>query len=289
MILLIQKILQKTGQSILALIKILLLSRPFRGTGKTLPKKECVILGNGPSFNILLGEFRNTLQGKDLICVNYFPLTPHFSELRPSVFMTSAPEFWLDGMDEIYNTGRKNLFSAIAEKTSWPLQVWIPFAARKYKDWQEMLKVNPNVRIIFFNDTGIEGFRGFSYWFFRRNLAMPRPHNVLIPAIFHAINSGYRTIWLWGADHNQFLELSVDEDNTALIHQRHFYDFASSSPDVMRKLGTGKRKVHEILHKFVLAFEAYHVLRDYAEKNGVKVFNASPGSLIDAFERKKPV
>jgi hypothetical protein len=287
MILHLQKFLKKLSESLLAVIKVVILSRYARGIEKSVQEKECVILGNGPSFNTLYTDYKGFLEGRDLICVNMFPATSLYEVLKPSMFITSAPEFWLDGMDAVYETERKKLFNALAEKTRWPLKLFIPFSARKSKEWQMKIATNPEIKVIYYNDTGVEGWKTLIYWLFRKNLAMPRPHNVLSPAIFNAISQGYKTIWLWGADHNQFLELSVDEDNIAMISHRHFYDFSSATPDVMRKMGTGRRKVHEILHKFMLTFEAYHVLRDYAEKNGVKIYNPSPGSLIDAFERKK--
>lgn len=284
----IQEFLKLLGESLLAIIKVVLLSKLPQDTGTPGKEKELVILGNGPSLNPLLDKHRRFLVNKDLICVNYFPTTPLYEDLKPSIFITSAPEFWLDGIDQVYLDGSKTLFESLAKKTSWPLLLFIPFAARKNKHWQEVLGVNPLIKIVFYNETGIEGWKWLTFFLFRKRLAMPRPHNVLSPAIFTAMNLGYKTVWLWGADHNQFLELSVDENNVALINQRHFYDFSSSSPDVMRKMGTGRRKVHEILEKFVLAFKAYHILQEYAGRNQVKIYNSSPGSLIDAFERRLP-
>ena len=115
---------------------------------------------------------------------------------------------------------------------------------------------------------------------------MPRPHNVLIPAIINAVNMGYRKIYLWGAENNQFLSLSVDENNHALISQKHFYDHETKRKGIMKRAGIGRRRVHEILHKFMVTFEAYHTLNDYAESRDSRVINQTPNSMIDAFERE---
>ena len=114
---------------------------------------------------------------------------------------------------------------------------------------------------------------------------MPRPHNILLPSITIAVNLKYRNIYLWGAENNQFLEMTVDNDNNALIAQRHFYDHPSVQAKTMLKAGTDKRRVHEILHKFMLSFKGYITLRDYADFMNVKIINQTPGSMIDAFDR----
>jgi hypothetical protein len=51
------------------------------------------------------------------------------------------------------------------------------------------------------------------------------------------------------------------------------------------KRGVGQRNMPELLTKFVTAFSGYFVLNKYAKSRGVSIFNATPGSFIDAFER----
>ncbi len=281
----IKYILNSTSESILALIKVITLSK-FKTKIKNSSKdRDLIILGNGPSLSGLLEKNREFITNKDLICVNFFPLSRFFEVVKPSFFITSAPELWIENVDDIYSVKRKELFKALGEKTKWPLKLLIPFSARKSGDWKSYLINNSNIEIVYYNDIGIEGFQNLKFWFFKKNLAMPRPHNVLIPAIFNAINMGYKNIFLWGAENNQFLEMSVDNDNTALISQKHFYDSSNVKAKVMRKAGVGRRRVHEILHKFMLAFEGYHILREYADNKKVRIINQTPNSMIDAFER----
>jgi hypothetical protein len=82
-------------------------------------------------------------------------------------------------------------------------------------------------------------------------------------------------------------QIHVDDNNNALINQVHFYDATSSKSEVLDKRGKGARKLHEILHKFMLAFKGYFILKEYAEYKNVKIYNATPDSFIDAFERVK--
>ena len=116
---------------------------------------------------------------------------------------------------------------------------------------------------------------------------MPRPHNVLIPSLILAIQSGYKEINVVGADHSWIEELTVNENNEAMVHQKHFYDEDSSKSEAMYKLGRRPRLLHEILEKFVYAFRSYHFIRQFSEKKGAKIWNLTPKSFIDAFDRRK--
>lgn len=114
---------------------------------------------------------------------------------------------------------------------------------------------------------------------------MPRPHNVLIPGVFMSINIGFNQIFLVGTDHSWLPLISVNENNDALINQQHFYDEGQTQKGQMYR-NSQPRRLHEILEKFMLSFRAYFDLKEYAETRCVKIYNCTPGSYIDAFERK---
>jgi hypothetical protein len=148
-----------------------------------------------------------------------------------------------------------------------------------------MLDKNGNIDFSFYNPTPIEGIKWIKYRLFRLNLGVPRPHNVLIPGIVIALNIGFKKIFLLGADHSWLKEISVDENNTVLINQKHFYNLESSKAKAMYNKSGGHRKLHELLMKFVYSFEGYFILKGYADRLGATVVNATPESYIDAFER----
>jgi len=283
----IQDFIKKLGESILALIKVILLSK-FRTSLKHIVKdKDLIILGNGPSLAFSIENGNMFLQDKDLMCVNHFPNTSLYPELKPKYFITVAPDLWLDEIDKKFVDQSDKLFQEMASVTSWPLTFLIPFEAKKYKRWRSNIEKNPNIHIIYYNNIGIEGWKFVRHFFYKKNLAMPRPHNVIIASIYVAINLGYKKIFLWGTEHTQFKEISVDDNNIALINQKHFYDGNSSRPTTLDQKGIGYRKVHEILFKFMIAFKNYFLLEEYSRSRGAKVINDTPGSLIDAFDRSQ--
>jgi hypothetical protein len=233
----------------------------------------------------MIDRHRSFLTDRDLICVNHFPSTEFYPQLRPANYVTSAPDLWLDDIDKFFVDQSNDLFSRMAASTDWPVYFHIPYESRKFKRWQKLLGNNQNIRIIYYNNTPVEGWKWFRHLCFKLNLGMPRPHNVLIPCLTHAINMGYSKIYLWGADHSWLSEISVSDENKVLINQKHFYDQHISVGKTLDKRGVGERNMPELLTKFVHAFNGYFILNEYARSQGVTVINNTPSSFIDAFTR----
>lgn len=283
----IRDIFYNSERSFEALLKILFMSSFNTNVKRKYDGRSCVILGNGPSLNTLIKEQKDFLNNKDLISVNLFPYTPLYTELKPNIHVISAPDFWRYDSKPQYFEMRKNHFESMANKTNWPLEFYTPAPSKRFPEWQETIKDNKYINARYYNYTPIEGFSCFNHFAYRKNLGMPRPHNVLVPAIMIAINLGFSEIYLWGADHSWLPLITVDENNHALIDNKHFYDENSSKPEQMNKPGSEYRKLHEILKKLMYSFESYFVIRKYAESRGSKIINATPKSYIDAFERLK--
>jgi hypothetical protein len=284
MVLKIQSFIANLSAVMVSLIRIILLAKWKVNLAKPL-HQDCVILANGPSLSSMIKGHSGFLKGKDLICVNHFPTTEYYDQLKPPFYVTSAPDLWLDDIDEFFVNQSNQLFQVMASETTWNLTFHVPYESRKFKRWQAHLKTNQKVKLIYYNNTPIEGWQWFRHLCFRLNLGMPRPHNVLIPCLTHAINMGYRKIYLWGADHSWLSEISVNNQNQVLINQKHFYDHQVSAGKPLDKRGIGQRNMAELLTKFVHAFNGYFVLKEYASSRGVSILNATPGSFIDAFDR----
>ena len=116
-------------------------------------------------------------------------------------------------------------------------------------------------------------------------MGMPRPRNVLIPAIMLAIATGYTDISIVGADHSWMTSLSVTDENEVVSIQPHFYADSDHEQARVRHEYRGYR-LHQIVESFAIAFRSYHHIADYAASRGVKIYNATPGSFLDAFPRR---
>ncbi len=278
----------------MSLVKVMLLSHFFVKKIKA-GNESCVLLGNGPSLTGFLEEGETFLKGKSTFCVNFFCRTAQYTSIRPNYYVFVSLEYFEKGEIESWNVDRQHTLETIVTKTDWPMTLLVPSKAKKSKEWQKIISANPNITIAYFNTTPIEGLQFIDHWLFRNGLGMPRPHNVLIPSLMVALNAGYKKIYVTGADHSWTKEIHVSEENEVLLRQKHFYGKQTEKEKINKNTdrpqpmyvggSTRKRRLHEVLMKFVHSFGAYWQLRAYADAINVKILNITPGSFIDAFER----
>ena len=286
----IQSWFSNLGKTFASCIRILLQSTFSNILAIKFNQKEvCLILGNGPSLKQTIDTYPSeTLQQFDLMAVNQFGDTDYFSVLKPKFYLLNAVTYFQEetALSPLYQNLRKELYKSLSEKITWDMYLIVPFRAKKSSNFKDLLNSNPHIHAVYFNQTPGEGFTCFTNFVFNRAWAMPRPHNVLIPGIMHAIHLNYKTIAIVGADHSWLGEISVNDNNEALVHQKHYYDEQTSRPEKVQDYITRPRKLHEILHKFYLSFKGYWDIDTYSKKRKVSIYNCSEVSMIDAFERK---
>lgn len=272
----LSSILSNTWPSLKSLAKLALQSRPVR-----VPKAEqpaIVILANGPSLNDTMARHADMLKNAVTMAVNFAANTDMFFELRPRYYVMVDPVFF--GDDSVANIGR--LRQNLAH-VSWPMTIFVP--RHFVKAVPASIKANPNISIAGLNTVGIEGWRWLENFAYSSRLGMPRPRNVLIPAIMAAIAMGYKEIYLTGADHSWMKTISVDDDNNVVSVQPHFYKDNAAE---LKRVDTTYRglRLHDVVESFAIAFRSYHTLARFAAGHGIKIYNSTPGSFIDAFERR---
>ncbi|MDE5809306.1 MAG: hypothetical protein K2H59_03370, partial [Muribaculaceae bacterium] len=209
----------------------------------------------------------------DTLAVNFAANSPEFFQIKPRYYTLADPLFFEDSDAENMIALYDNL-----NKVDWQMTLIIPVKAP--------VKVkNPNITVERFNMVGVDGARWLKHILFDSRMAMPRPRNVLIPSIMAAIWLGYKEIYLVGADHSWMKSISVDNDNHVVSIQTHFYKDSNKELGRKRDLFANV-KLHEVAHSYYTAFKAYHTILDYITPKGVKIYNATPESFIDAFERR---
>lgn len=144
---------------------------------------------------------------------------------------------------------------------------------------------SPMLKVATFPFVAVEGWKWLENMAFNRAMGMPRPRNVLIPSIMVGAWLGYQEIYLLGADHSWLKTLDVTEDNRVVSVQPHFYKEDEREEKRIRADYVGRR-LHEVLESMQIAFRSYHRIRQWADRQCIKIYNATPGSMIDAFERK---
>jgi hypothetical protein len=282
--------IENTFLTLKSLIKILVQSKYLLPEKLHQPceNKRIVILGNGPSLNDTFKNRSNFLKNSDLLCVNAFSLSEYFTLWKPKYYLLADPQFWIESPIQGQNVHTDSVLDSIISKTNWDLFLFMPYEARKHKVFLNKVKQNPKVRLCFYNNTTVTGYKWFYRLCYRLQLGIPRPQNVLIPALILSVNIGIKEIYLTGADHSWHENIIINDQNTLCFIDKHFYP-DKPEPRAVKDIFTGEKiHIHDIFESLTIAFKNYHIISDYAKYRGVNIYNASEKSYIDAFERFIP-
>ena len=241
--------------------------------------RPLIIMGNGPSLADTMRDHADALRAHPLMAVNFAANAREFYELRPDYYVMADPAFFT--FDDPHPNVRL-LWQNLNERVSWPMTVFVPTERRK-----AVIRhvANPLIKVETFNMVGVEGFHWLENMAYSSGRGMARPRNVLIVAIMVAMKMGYRTIYLTGADHSWTRTLEVDDDNTVVSIQPHFYK--DNDEEHARVASVYKNiRLHQLLLSFHIAFKAYFTIARYAAHRGVEIYNSTPASFIDAFPRR---
>ncbi len=272
---------QNFGGSVVSCAKIVLLSRPTGCSLQKPGKPVAVILGNGPSLNQDLPDLLEFRSLTELVCVNMFSRSALYEQLKPENYLVLDDAF----ADENHE-GATQAIHDLAEKTSWPVRLFVPIRFRKKEHFRKLTSGHPFVQVFFFNYTIFEGFEGLKFAFFNAGLAMPQCQNVLNAALFHCIRRGYDKVILLGADHTWHEDIRLNEDNELRVYDTHFYQDKAKDISAMflKTRGSYLRQAFLNLHK---VYRSYEIIAAYALSKGVEVINSSSKSYIDVFKKVK--
>jgi hypothetical protein len=110
--------------------------------------------------------------------------------------------------------------------------------------------------------------------------------NVLIYAVYVAILSGHKEINIYGADYSFHNDVSVDQNNNELyLDYKHFYGDVKREKLMINPDKTRPFTMTLLLRDTHLSFYAHELLNRFSILKGVKIYNKSSNSLIDAYDR----
>lgn len=269
--------MSRLGSTLKSLVKIALISRRCTIRAHAAENERIIILGNGPSLANAIKNDLSKLQSSPSLAVNFAANAEEFQMLAPRYYVLADPHFF-NGVDD---PNVKRLHENINCKVNWKMTLFVPSNFKNATAWLN----NRNVDVEYFNPVGTEGFKWLTDMAYRTGRGMPRPRNVMIPAIMIAILLGYKEIYLAGADHSWMKTISVDEQNRVISVQPHFYKDNDAERERVTTTYMNYR-LHDIVNSFYVAFKAYHEIAAYATTHGIHIYNSTPESFIDAFERR---
>lgn len=269
-------------RSMISMVRMIKNSRPVE-IRKVPTGKHLLVCGNGPSLRGQLETQLPIFQENDVICVNAMSDTDWFSLVRPKYYclMDSAAV----ELPELLTPYSKQVVDGIwagLEKADWEIELILPRQFQKSAYLRERLKkVACSVQYI--NTTYFDGYSCLRDFFLRKQLCAPAVQTVLVAALYYGICKGYDRIYLLGSEMNFIKGIEVDEDNGLFVNYAHFYNGKKQ-----RRLADAYGNaipIAEVLEADARVFRQYMLLEAYAKKMGVKIYNATPRSWVDAFER----
>lgn len=269
----ISEAMSTLGSSLKSIAKLATSSRKGKLLTKSSRHKPLIIMGNGPSLRDTMTDSADSLRTHTLMAVNFAANAPEFAGLKPEFYILADPHFADTTDSEVARLIRS--INSIDHR----MTLLLPLG------FDTSVFTSPNLTVRHFPAIGIEGARALRDFAIDRRLGMPRPRNVLVCAIMCAIWLGFREIYITGADHTWTRTLSVNDQNVVVSIQPHFYTESGSEQERVAAVYRDVR-IHEILESFSIAFKAYHDIADYARRHGIDIYNSTPGSFIDAFDRR---
>lgn len=248
--------------------------------------KKVMIFGNGPSLKLLIEKYhKNEITvTQDSCFVNYSPLDDFFFEVKPNNLFLSDLTFSRDGE---WTPRVKKMYERLQNMVDWDLTIFVTRNNRKEcKELVDYAKItNPNVHYRFIYKRNCDDFiPSLRNRLYKTGYFLPIEHTVIGTAIWLSILEQYSEIDLYGVETDQFKDFIVEDDNSLYMIDRHFYG------ERKRRVYTDVNanvKIYEMLRTYTGMLRLHYILSQFADYMGVKIYNCTPHSMIDSYERKK--
>ena len=248
-----------------------------------------VVIGNGPSLKDTLEKNMDKLKSYDCMVVNHFCETDYYKELKPKYYLLADPAFFgkIDTYAEWLQEKIRKFIDVFVKSTNWDVDLIVPSCAAN-SEFINLCEGNKYVHVFYYNYFDTRSYNEserFALW--DKNLLSVPSQTCLNTCLWLGIFLRYKEVYLVGADTSWMELLHVDQEtNEVYAIDSHFY---GARKKVVYKDLDDKTpsKLYEQLDSISNVFKLYWELKSYADYAGVKVYNASEYSLIDAFERKK--
>ena len=265
------------------------LSDPFKSLGGK-KVKPIYILANGPSLKDFLKIYDDNpsdFSDKEFFVVNDFVKDPHFKKIKPQYCAMSDPLFFIE---TIYTERGHKAMESMANEVDWPMVLVVP-RFYLYSPFLNPIRMNRNIKIIAFHSLRYCGPEKCRNWFYSKGLGNGEFGTVALNALYASIQCGYKEIYLYGIDHTFFDNLAVNEKNELCFRDTHYYGTDSKLRPMLNhynglRFPSKPFRMSEFLFEKANLFRGHEIMNKYANYVNCKVYNCTPNSLVDEYERK---
>lgn len=273
----ITKTIKIVAQTIKSIFEILIynnisLANSINKSNKLPIENKLAVLGNGNSLNEICIS-----TGYDFLVVNRHVLSETYINLRPKYYVLADPHFF-------YHENGLEVIKKIFEVTQWNMILFIPY--KKNRLSKRIKYKNELITIVEYNQHTFTGLEKIKQILYKLNLAIPYIQNVLAASVYIGVCLKYKQIELYGVEHSWLKQLSVNDDNKVCLDNPHFFDKEKTPPKTWEEIHYRDAKLHEVLSMYAKMFEAYFDVNAFALNMNCNIYNCTPNSYIDAFQRK---
>lgn len=245
------------------------------------------IYGNGPSLKGLLCSNDYSSNDKVVFVVNDFAVSEYYSVVRPRYYMLIDPAYWDDVVNPEDKALREDVYLNMNQMTDWPMTLFVPSKVERKKLIRRFVH-NEKIQVKAFNYTNFYPSKtGFYKFILKQNFGVVPVGNVLGQTIYASINLGYDEILVYGAEHSWTEDIRVNEKNEVCTIKKHFFESKENELVPWKKSNGDIFNMYEVLYSLGHHFHGYFFLEWYSKQMGAKIYNCTPDSFIDAFERKQ--
>ena len=249
-------------------------------------KRKCLVIGNGPSLNNDLANIKEDRENADIFCVNAFPLTEHFFNLKPEYFVLMDTAWWREDPNKDVLLRRNNIYNRLKD-VDWKLQIIVSNNADvvfvKNQICNENIEVVKTKTVNIYRPLNSNAFKFYETGYFG-----PPFTNVLVFVLYIAVMAGYRDIDIYGADLSYFFLIDVDQEtNKVFIKNEHFYETGEKELLFVNE-GEDARgsTMHEFFQSQASTYKSHELINEFATSRGIQIYNRSSYSTIDAYPRE---
>lgn len=247
--------------------------------------KKAKVFGNGPSLRKLIDKYHNNEieVNHDCFFVNYSPLDDFFFEIKPNHLLLSDLTFSSDGE---WTPRVKQMYKRLQNEVDWDLTIYV--TRMNKRECQQLVDyadiTNPHISYRFIYKRSCDEFLpSLRNRLYKSGYFLPVESTIVGTALWVAILEKYDEIELYGVETDQFKDFIVEDDNSLYMIDRHFYGERKRRVIIDTNMNP---KIHEMLNTYTGMLRLHYLLSQFADYMGVKVYNCTPGSMIDSYERK---
>ena len=276
-----KQLILDTTKSCLSLFRIVKNSKLRIDVLPKVDQKKLIILATGPSLKSVLDADFEALKQHELMAVNKFSTRKEFAELCPRQYVLLDTVFSTKNNTADKLKIRDDVLTALLKETTWDMNLFFPSNTDMKPELEQMFAENSHIQLHYFNMTTVDGLNAVSFFCYEKGYGMPFAGNVLVSALWLAINMGYKEIILAGADMSMHNMAHVTRENQLCLGDVYYYKTDRSQSDCV----VIDQKVDAYFFKIAKTFEAFGILKQYAAYNHASIANSSMESYLDDFEK----